>query len=139
MQLEIPRKVVIKSMTVINRNSEEVFAFFADVKKSMEVGEAAKSVTKQADGWWTFDHVVAGRAKMKHTSAIEDAGVLDHVFMGGGLEWQVYVRIVPNQLGATVAWMFMRPDGLDDEAFERQLGGFDHEIALWREALEQKK
>lgn len=78
MQMEIPRKVVIKSMTVINRNPEQVFAFFADVKKSMEVGEAAKSVTKQADGWWTFDHVVAGRAKMKHTSAIEDAGVLNH-------------------------------------------------------------
>jgi hypothetical protein len=124
-------------MTVTSRNPEEVFDFFADVKKSMKVGEAAKSVTKQADGWWTFDHVVAGRSKMKHISAMRDAGVLDHVFVGGGLEWQVYVRIVPNQLGATVAWMFMRPDGLDDEEFERQLGGFDREIVLWRNALEQ--
>ena len=137
MQLEIPRKVVIKTMTV-NRNVDDVFDFFEDVKKSMEAGGAAKSVTKGSDGWWTFDHIVAGKSKMKHRP-IKEAGVLDHVFVGAGLEWHAYVRIVPNQSGATVTWIFVRPDGLTDEQFERQLDGFDHEIVLWKSVLERTR
>jgi hypothetical protein len=132
-----PRKVVVKTMTV-NRSVDDVFDFFEDVKKSMEVGGAAKSVTKGGDGWWTFDHVVAGRAKMKH-EPVREAGVLDHIFVGG-LEWKVYVRITPNQSGSTVVWTFIRPDGLTDEQFENQLNsGFDDEIALWKKALENRQ
>jgi hypothetical protein len=119
-----PRKVVVKTMTV-NRSVDDVFDFFEDVKKSMEIGGAAKSVARGNDGWWTFDHVVAGKAKMKHEK-VREVGVLDHVFVGGGLEWKVYVRIVPNQSGATVVWTFIRPSGLSDEQFEGQLSsGFD--------------
>jgi hypothetical protein len=130
-----PRKAVVKTMTV-NRSVDEVFDFFEDVKKSMEVGGAAKAVTKGSDGWWTFDHVVAGKAKMKH-EPVRGAGVLDHIFVGGGLTWKVYVRIIPNQSGSIVVWAFMRPDGLTDEQFESQLNiGFDREIALWKKALE---
>ena len=129
------RKVVVKTMTV-NRSVDDVFDFFEDVKKSMEAGGAAKSMVKGSDGWWTFDHAVAGRAKIKHVP-FRQAGVLDHIFIGGGLEWKVYVRIVPNQGGSTVTRTFVRPDGLTDEQFEDQLNtGFDHEIALWKDALE---
>ena len=132
-----PRKVIVKTMTV-NRSVDDVFDFFEDVKKSMEVGGAAKSVVKGSDGWWTFDHVVAGKAKMKHVP-VREAGVLDHIFVGGGLEWRVYVRIIPNQSGSTVVWTFIRPDGLDDEQFENQLNGFDRKIALWKAALESRR
>ncbi len=130
-----PRKVIIKTMTV-NKSASAVFAFFEDVKKNMEAGGAASSVIKDNEGWWTFDHVVAGRAKMKHMS-VPGAGVLDHVFIGAGIEWQVYVRIIPNQGGSTVIWAFTRPDGMSDEEFEKQLGGFDGEIALWKGVLEK--
>jgi hypothetical protein len=75
---------------------------------------------------------------MKHT-AFREAGVLDHVFMGGGLEWRVFVRIIPNQAGSTVSWLFIRPDGLDEEEFEKQLHGFDHEMALWKDVLEGRR
>ena len=130
-----PRKVIVKTMTV-NRGVDDVFEFFEDVKKSMEVGGAAKSVEKGSDGWWTFDHVVAGKAKIKHEK-VREAGVLDHVFVGGGLSWKVYVRIVPNQSGSTVVWTFVKPDGLPDRIFENQLNtGFDSEIALWKNALD---
>ncbi|HXV45388.1 MAG TPA: hypothetical protein VD736_01815 [Nitrososphaera sp.] len=132
------RKVVVKTMTV-NRSVDDVFDFFEEVKKNMEVGGAAKSVVKGSDGWWMFDHVVAGRAKIKHVP-FRQAGVLVHIFIGGGLEWKVYVRIVPNQGGSTVIWTFVRPDGLIDEQFEDQLNtGFDHEIALWKDALEGRQ
>lgn len=49
-----------------------------------------------------------------------------------------YVRIIPNQKGATVIWAFVRPDSLSDEQFENQLKMFDGEIKLWEEALEAK-
>jgi len=131
-----PRKIVVKTMTV-NRSVDDVFDFFED-PRSMEIGGAAKSVVKSSDGWWTFDHVVAGKAKMKHV-LVREAGVLDHVFVGGGLEWKVYVRIIPNCSGATVIWTFVRPDGLSDEQFEKQLMGFDPEIALWKNTLENRR
>lgn len=134
MQDNNPRKVIVKTMTV-SRNVRDVFDFFSD-PKSMEIGGAAKSVKRESDGWWTFDHV-SGKAKMKHFPA-RQAGVLDHVFVGAGLEWHVYVRIIPNQEGSTVAWTFVRPDNLTDEQFESQLKMFDKEIELWKESLEAK-
>jgi hypothetical protein len=134
--LDNPRKVIVKTMTV-KRSVDDVFDFFED-PKSMEIGGSAKNVAKGKDGWWTFDHVVAGRAKMKHMPA-KEAGVLDHVFSGAGMEWKVYVRIIPNQGGATVTWTFIRPAILTDGQFEKQLEDFDREIALWKKALEGRQ
>ena len=65
---------------------------------------------------------------MKHKS-VPEFGILDHVFIGGGLEWHVFVRIIPNEDGSTVTWTFIKPDGL--EQFERQLQNFDNEISNW--------
>jgi hypothetical protein len=129
-----PHKVIVKLMSV-SSPVDKVYAFFEDVKKSMEAGKAAKSVTKGDGGWWTFDHVTAGPAKLRHTT-VRTAGVIDHTFSGGGLEWTVFVRIVPNKGGSTTTWTFIRPDGLTDEQFEEQLKSFDHEIELWKQTLE---
>lgn len=134
--LDKPRKVIVKTMTV-DRSVDDVFDFFED-PKSMEIGGSARSVAKGSDGWWTFDHVVAGRAKMKH-APVRPAGVLDHVFAVAGMEWKVYVRIIPNQRGATVIWTFIRPSILTDGQFEKQLEGFDREIASWKKALEGQR
>ena len=101
----------------------------------MEIGGAIKSMEKDDDGWWTFDHAVAGKSKMKHTLSRE-FGILDHIFIGGGLEWHVYVRVIPNQSGSTTTWTFIRPDDLTEEEFEGQLKGFDNEIDRWKKALE---
>jgi hypothetical protein len=45
-------------------------------------------------------------------------GILDHEFVAGGLEWKVYVRVIPNE---DSTWTFMRPDRLTDEQFQEQL------------------
>ena len=127
-----PHKIVVKTMTV-NRSVDDVFDFFEN-PKCMEIGGAAKSAVKDSDGSWIFDHVI-GKARMKH-EPIRKAGVLDHIFIGAGLEWNVYVRMIPNYGGTTVVWAFVRPDGLSDEQFESQLKGFDPEIVLWKNALE---
>jgi len=57
---------------------------------------------------------------MKQTSS-HVSGIMDHVFIGGGLEWNVFVRVVPNQNGSTISWIFIRPNGLNDNQFEDQL------------------
>jgi hypothetical protein len=64
---------------------------------------------------------------MKHTLSRE-FGIMDHVFVGGGLGWNVFVRVVPNQSGSTISWTFMRPDNLSDRHFEYQLKMFDVEV-----------
>src|SRR5919106_7083895 len=130
-----PRKVIVKTMTV-NRSTDTVFEFFKNIK-NMESGGILKDITKggEEDGWWKF-HTPAGEAKLKLGRVEQELGVIDHVFVGNGLVWQVYVRIVPNQHGSTTSWTFIRPDGLNDKQFEEQLAAFDIEIEGWKKALE---
>ena len=130
-----PRKVTVKLLTV-NKPAKQIFDFFSDVK-NMEIGGAIKSVSKGENGWWQFDHTVAGNGKMKITP-VSDFGILDHEFVGAGLEWKVYVRVVPNEEGSTTSWTFMRPDGLTDEQFQEQLKEFDEEVNNWKKYLEQR-
>jgi hypothetical protein len=129
-----PRQVIVKVLTV-NKPVNQVFNFFSDVKNA-EIGGAIKSVTKGNDDWWEFDHTVAGKGRMK-ISPVSEFGILDHKFIGGGLEWKVYIRVVPNNRGSTTTWTFMRPDGLTDEQFQEQLKGFDAEINNWKKYLEE--
>jgi hypothetical protein len=129
-----PRKVIIKTMTV-NRSTNTVFEFFKNIK-NMESGGILKDITKgEEDDWWKF-RTPAGEAKLKLGRVEQELGIIDHVFVGNGLVWQVYVRIVPNQDGSTASWTFMRPDGLDDKQFEEQLAAFEIETEGWKKALE---
>jgi hypothetical protein len=129
-----PRQVIIKVLTV-NKPVNQVFEFFSDVRNG-KIGGAIKSVTKGDDDWWNFDHIVAGKGRMK-VSPVPEFGILDHEFVGAGLEWKVYVRVVPNEEGSTTTWTFMRPDGLTDEQFQEQVKGFDVEVSNWKRYLEK--
>jgi hypothetical protein len=129
-----PRKVIVKTMTV-STSTNNVFEFFENVK-NMESGGILKDIREGEDGWWKF-HTPAGEAKLKLSLVEQELGVIDHIFVGNGLIWHVYVRIVPNPHGSAVSWTFIRPDGLDDKQFEGQLAAFDIEIEGWKKALER--
>ena len=128
-----PRKVIVKTMNV-SRSTDTVFEFFENLK-NVESGGIFKDITRGEDGWWKFN-TPEGEAKLKINRAVRELGILDHVFVGDGLVWQVYVRIVPNQHGSTTSWIFIRPDGLNDKQFEEQLAAFDIETEGWKKALE---
>jgi|SRR6476620_4482473 len=125
-------QVIVKSLST-HKSVQETFDFFNNVK-NMELGGAIHSVQRNPDGWYSFDHVIAGRSKMKHI-ANQEFKILDHIFQGAGLEWSVYVRVLPNGNGSTITWTFIKPEGLSDEQFKEQLKGFDSEIDAWRKAL----
>jgi len=129
-----PKQVIVKVLTV-NKPANQVFEFFSNVK-NMEIGGAIKSVTRDDDDWWKFDHIVSGKSKVK-VKPFQNLGILDHTFVGGGLEWNVYMRVVPNEEGSATSWMFMRPDGLTDDQFQEQLKGFDIEVNNLKKFLEE--
>jgi hypothetical protein len=133
------KKVIVKIMTV-NRRVDHVFDFFNN-PKNMELGGALKFIDIIHDDkdnnieWWIFDHSIAGRSKIKHI-AVREYGILDHVFIGGGLTWDVFVRVIPNNdNGSTITWTFIKPDNITDTQFEEQLKGFDREIESWSNVL----
>ena len=107
-KIRSPKPVIVKTMTV-NKKTGIVHNFF-DNMKYMETGGAIRpgSLTKGNDVWWTFYHNIAGGSRMKYISDPK-FGILDHIFIGGGLEWHVFVRIIPNEDGSTVTWTFIKP------------------------------
>jgi hypothetical protein len=134
-KIHSPKPVIVKTMNV-NKKTGIVHNFF-DNMKYMEIGGAIRpgSLSKGNDGWWTFYHNIAGESRMKYISDPK-FGILDHIFVGGGLEWHVFVRIIPNEDGSTVTWNFIKPDGLSDDQFHKQLTNFDSEISSWKSTLE---
>ena len=86
---KITRKVVVKVM-ITKSDMTKVFDFFKNIK-NMETGGALKSIRKDENGsWWTCDSPV-GKAKIKISRNNKELGVLDHVFIAGGIEWNVYM------------------------------------------------
>ena len=130
------RQVIVKSLS-IHKSVQETFDFFNNIK-NMELGGVIHSVQKGSNGWYTFDHITGGKSKMKHI-VNQEFRILDHIFQGAGLEWNVYVRVIPNANGSTITWTFIKPDGLGNEQFKEQLKSFDSEIDAWREALERQQ
>ncbi|HKW05914.1 MAG TPA: hypothetical protein VJN71_11485 [Nitrososphaerales archaeon] len=128
-----PRSVIVKTL-VVDKESTRVFEFFSNLK-NWESGGAIKNSKKIDDDWWEVDTPL-GKAKIRIRPQSE-MGIFDHDFIGGGGEWTVYCRVTPNERGSTVSWLFIRPKGMPQEEFERQLGNnFDREMEGYKKAIE---
>jgi hypothetical protein len=127
-----PRSVIAKTM-ITTKNIKTVFDFFIDIK-NLESGGALKNIQRDKDDWWVCDSPFGkARMRLRHN---EKFGILDHDFVGGGVEWTVSCRVTPNEEGSTVTWLFIRPEPMTQEQFESQLKNFDVEINGWKKALE---
>ncbi len=128
-----PADVVIKTMNC-NRTSEDVFDFFQNIM-NWESGGVLRSISKYENDWWICDTPI-GMAKIK-CSPDKYFRILDHTFIVGDIEWNVYVRVMANNKGSTTSWTFLKPNGLIVEQFQEQLKGFDLEIDNWKKTLEK--
>ncbi|HYF99372.1 MAG TPA: hypothetical protein VD815_04715 [Candidatus Saccharimonadales bacterium] len=128
-----PEKTIVKTM-VSEKSKDKVFDFFEDAK-NLEMGGAISNIVKDIDEWYSFNHIVAGNARLKIINKNRELGIVDHLFEGGGLSWTVYVRIINNGYGSTTTWTFLKPDGLSDSQFEDQLKMFDVEVENWNKHL----
>jgi len=63
-------------MMTVKRGIDDVFGFFENIK-NMEIGGEIKSVAKGEDGWWTFEHVIAGKSKIRSRTN-KEFGILVH-------------------------------------------------------------
>jgi hypothetical protein len=131
--LKEPRSVVVKTF-VADKEPAKVFDFFVDVK-NWESGRVQKNVRKADGDWWELDSPFGkARVRVKPNRAL---GIFDHDFVGAGLEWTVFCRVTPNGRGSTISWLFIRPEGMPQEEFERQLGSsFEEEMANFKKAIE---
>ncbi len=128
-----PKKTIVKIM-ISHKSKDTVFDFFEDAK-NLKIGGAISNIVKDTDDWYTFNHIVAGSARLKIVAKDRELGILDHLFQGGGLSWTVYVRIINNGYGSTTSWTFLKPNGLTDSQFEEQLKAFDIEVEKWNKHL----
>ena len=127
-----PRSVIVKTL-VTKKDFKTTFDFFKSLK-NWESGGVLKNIRQGDDGWWFVDSPF-GEARIK-SNHDERFGILDHNFVGGGVEWTVFCRVTPNESGSTVSWLFIRPESMTHEQFEGQLKNFDNEISGWTKALE---
>lgn len=127
-----PRSVIAKTL-VVDKDSHTVFDFFSNLK-NWESGGVLKNTKKVDAEWWEADTPL-GKARIRIRSN-EALGIFDHDFVGGGGEWTVFCRVTPNESGSTASWLFIRPDGMPQEEFERQLGdSFDKEMEGYKKAI----
>jgi len=128
-----PRSVISK-VIVIDKDPAQVFEFFSSLK-NWESGGALKN-SKKIDGeWWQADTPL-GKSKIR-IRPNKEFGIFDHDFIGGGGKWTVHCRVTPNERGSTASWLFIKPEGMAQEEFERQLGSsFEKEMEGYKRAIE---
>lgn len=127
-----PRSVIVKTL-VTKKDIKTTFEFFKNMK-NWESGGALKNIRQENEDWWLTDSPFGeARIRLRYD---EKFGIVDHDFIGGGGEWTVFCRVIPNESGSTVSWLFIRPEPMTQEQFENQLKNFDNEILAWKKALE---
>lgn len=130
-----PRSVIAKTF-VADKDPARVFDFFVNVK-NWECGGVQKNVRKLDDNLWELESPF-GQAKVR-IKPNRSLGIFDHDFIGIDAEWTVYCRVTPNERGSTISWLFIRPEEMTQEEFERQLtSSFDGEMENFRKALESR-
>jgi hypothetical protein len=93
-----------------------------------------RSIQKGKDGW--YDIVSKnGQGKLKML-ANKEYGILDHIWEDSQATWKVFMRVVPNGEGSSLAVTFFHPTQIDIPTFELSMKQMDLEFAKLKEILE---
>ncbi len=128
-----PRSVVTKTF-VADIDPSKAFDFFVDVT-NWEYGGVQRNIRKAEGDWWDAESPF-GKAKIR-LRPNREFGIFDHDFVSRGGNWTVFCRVTPNERGSTISWLFIRPESMTQEEFERQLGSsFDTEMENFKKVIE---
>ena len=120
---------------VINAPVSKVFSFVANLANWPRW--AVNNVVAVKPGsteWWAMEtRTGLGRIRIKPDQA---AGVLDYDLISAGISWAISARVVPNGDGSEFSLTFTPPATASPEAFEKQVGLADKELARLKDLME---
>ncbi len=125
---------VTKSIT-INAPVSRVFTFVANLanwpKWAIANVVAVKPGTSE---WWAMEtRTGLGRIRIRPEEA---SGVLDYDLISSGVQWKVAARVVAKGSGSEFTLEFSPPPSISKEAFDKQVGLADKELARLKQLLE---
>ena len=114
----------------------KVFTFLSNLANWPKWAIANVVAVKPGSGeWWAMEtRTGLGRIRIK---AVEASGTLDYDFVSAGVQWSVSARVRADGEGSEFALTYSRPPALSQEAFEKQAGLADKELARLKELMEK--
>ena len=131
-------KTIAKSITkTIDMASEpkKVFEFLSNPLNWPQFAIInLRSIQKGKDGYYDIvSKNGQGRIKML---ANKEHGILDHIWEDSQATWTVFMRVIPNGEGSSLAVTFFQPPEVDLQAFDVSMKQMDVEFAKLKEILE---
>jgi uncharacterized membrane protein len=84
--------------------------------------------------WWAMEtRTGLGRIRIKPDEA---AGILDYDLVSAGIQWPVRVQLKASGEGTDFSLTYTPPDAASPEAFDKQVGTADKELARLKELME---
>lgn len=128
-----PRSVIVKTF-IADKEPMKVLDFLLNVK-NWEYGGIQRNISKAEGDWWNTESSL-GKARIRLRFS-KEFGIFDHDYVASGREWTVYCRVTPNERGSTVSFQFVRPEAMQQQEFELQLGSsFETEMMNLKKAIE---
>jgi hypothetical protein len=120
----------------IGRRPGEVYAFVREMRNLPRWAKGLCKAVRQVAGRWMVE-TPEGEVEFAFVKENE-LGVLDHVAnVSPGVEVYVPMRVVANAEGSEVTLTVFRMEGMTDEAFARDVGMVERDLAGLKAMLEQ--
>jgi hypothetical protein len=126
---------VTKSIA-IEAPASKVFTFVSNLANWPKWAIANVVAVKPGTGeWWAMEtRTGLGRIRIK---ADEASGTLDYDMISAGVQWTVSARVVAKGEQSEFTLTFSPPPSISPEAYEKQIGLADKELARLKQLMER--
>jgi hypothetical protein len=125
---------VTKSI-LMDAPASKVFTFISNLANWPKWAIANVVAVKPGAGeWWAMEtRTGLGRIRIRPDEA---SGALEYDFISAGVQWTVAGRVVAKGSGAELILEFSPPSSISKEAFDKQVGLADKELARLKQLME---
>jgi hypothetical protein len=126
---------VTKSVT-IQAPVSRVFPYLSNLANWPKWAIANIVGVKPGSGeWWAMEtRTGLGRIRIRPDEA---SGALDYDFLSSGIQWSVTAKVVAQGNASVFTQTFTPPPSVSKEAFEKQIGMADKDLARLKELMEK--